>query len=139
MATPINNSNLPSVQSFKFEDYPGAEQWFSQFLNSLNLFVQPVYQLLDAGVGYQNLLIPRNYTKTITAPAAGSVTFNFSNPLKIAPTSVLLGNVYVIGNPTTHPTSPAVVYWHFSQGNIYVDNITNLTASTTYSVTLTVF
>ncbi len=132
----INQSNLPTNRRFRFEDYPGAEEWFAQFLSSLNLFIDPVYQILDGGIGYQNLLIPQIYTKTITAPATGNTTFNFSNPLRIAPQSVIVGNIYVSGRPTSHPTSPAVVYWHFSQGIVYIDNITNLTASTMYVVTL---
>lgn len=131
-------SNLPTTRRFKIEDYPGMPQSFAQFLNSLNLFVDPVYQILDGNVSYQNIIAPQNFTKVITTPASGSVTFNFTNPLKIVPSSVLLGNVYQGGNPSTHPSSPSVVYWHFSQGTIYVDNITNLTTSTTYVVTLAV-
>ena len=134
----INQSNLPTSRSFKFEDYPGAEQWFAQFLQSLNLFVDPVYQILNGGVNYQNLMIPRTYTQVITTPASGPVTFTFTNPIRIAPTSVLLGNVYVNGNPSSHPSSATCVYWHFSQGSVYIDDIPNLTASTTYVVTLVV-
>lgn len=138
MTTPINFSNLPTNRQFKFEDYPGAEQWFAQFLQSFNLFAGPVYDLLNGGITYQNLLIPKTFTKTITTPASGSVTFNFTNPIRIQPQAVLLGNVYVNGNPSSHPSSASCVYWHFSQGSIYVDNIPNLTASTTYVVTLVV-
>lgn len=133
-----NASNLPTIYNFKFEDYPGAPQWFAHFLSSLYLFVNPVYQILNGGVAYQNLQVPKLYTLTVTAPASGNTTFNFKNPLTISPTAVLLGNVYQSGNPSTHPSSPAQVYWHFSQGTIYVDNITNLTASTTYVVSLVV-
>jgi len=135
---PINNSNLPTSHQFKFEDYKGAPEFFRQFLNSLNLFVDPVYQLLNGGITYQNLVIPQLFTKTITSPASGDVTFNFTNPLKILPSAVLLGNIYVQGNRSSHPTDAAVVYWHESQGLIYVDNITNLSTSTTYVVTLVV-
>lgn len=139
MATPVNFSNLPTSRQFKFEDFPGAEQWFAQFLNALNLFVDPVYQILNGGVTYQNLLIPKTFTKIITTPASGATTFNFTNPIRITPQAVLLGNVYVNGNPSSHPSSATCVYWHFSQGTIYVDDIPNLTAATTYSVTLVVF
>lgn len=131
-------SNLPTSRRFKFEDFPGAPQWFAEFLRSLNLFVDPVYQILDGGVTYQNLHVPKIHTKMITTPASGAVTFNFVNPLKITPSAVLLGNVYVSGNPSSHPANPAVVYWHFSQGTIYVDNVTNLATSTTYVLTLVV-
>jgi len=135
---PINASNLPTNRTLKFEDFPGAEKWFAQFLQSLNLFMDPVYQILNGGVNYQNLTVPQLFTKTITTPASGSVTFNFTSPIRIAPSAVLLGNVYQGSSPSTHPSSPAVVYWHYSQGTIYVDNITNLTTSTTYTVTLVV-
>ncbi len=111
MAQPINSSNLPTNQEFKFENYPGAEQWFAQFLNSLNLFTTSIYQILNGGVTYQNLTIPQ---------------------------VVLLGNVSVNGQPSSHPSSASCVYWHFSQGSIYIDNIPNLTASTTYVITLVV-
>jgi len=58
--------------------------------------------------------------------------------LKIVPSAVVLGNVYVQGNPSNHPTNPVQVYWHFSQNIIYIDNLTNLTASTPYVITLVV-
>lgn len=136
--TPINTSNLPTNQEFKFENYPGAEEWFGQFLRSLNLFTTSVYGILNGGVTYQNLTAPKIFVKTITTPAAGAVTFNFVNPLRIQPSAVLLGNVYVNGQPSSHPASASCVYWHESQNSIYVDDIPNLTASTTYVITLVV-
>lgn len=138
MAT-VNQSNLPTISRFRFEDFPGAEPWFQQFLNTLNLFVIPVGDILNGGITTQNLVAPKFFTKTITAPSAGDVTFNFTNPLRVTPTSVIIGNIYVNGQPSSHPTDATCVYWHFSQGTIYIDNIPNLTASTTYVVTLLVF
>lgn len=134
----VNQSNLPTNRTFKFEDFPDAEKWFAQFLQALNLFVSPVYDLLNGGITYQNLMIPKTYTQVVTTPAAGSVTFNFTNPLRLNPTAVLIGNIYENQKPSTHPSSATSVYWHASQGSIYVDNIPNLTASTTYVITLVV-
>lgn len=135
---PINNSNLPTTQSFKFEDYAGAPQWFAQFLTALNLFVNPVSQILDGAITYQNLQIPKLFTKVITTPAAGEVAFNFTNPLRIQPSSVVIGNISENGQPSIHPTDASCVYWHLSQNVIYIDNIPNLTTSTTYVVTLSI-
>lgn len=135
---PVNTSNLPTSRLFRFEDFPGAEEWFGQFLQALNLFVDPVYQVLNGGVTYQNLTVPQLYTATITAPASGPVTFSFTNPIRIAPRAVLLGNVYKSSSPATHPSLASCVYWHFSQGTVYVDDIPNLTASTQYVITLVV-
>lgn len=134
----INSSNLPTTYTFKYEDYAEAPDWFSKFISNLNLFAAPTYQILNGGITYQNLIMPQIYTKTITTPASGSVTFNFTNPLRIQPRAVLLGNVYVNGNPSSHPSSASNVYWHLSQNVIYVDNITNLSTSTTYVVTLVI-
>jgi hypothetical protein len=132
----VAGSNLPTTRRFKFEDYKDAPQWFANFLQSLNLFIDPVYQILDGGVAYSNQIAPRFYTKTITTPASGAVTFNFSNPLSIIPSAVILGNVYKTSNTSTHPSSSSCVYWHFSQGIVYVDDIPNLDAATQYIVTL---
>lgn len=134
----INQSNLPTSRVFKFEDYPGAETWFAQFLQSLNLFVSPVYDVLNGGITYQNLMIPKTYSQVITTPTAGVVEFNFKNPLRLNPTAVIIGNIYKNGQPSNHPSSATCAYWHFSQGSIYIDDIPNLTASTTYAVTLVV-
>lgn len=131
-------SNVPTNRTFKFEDYPGAEQWFAQFLQALNLFTGAIYDMVNGNISYQNLTIPKTFTKTLTTPAAGSPTFTFANPLRIAPTWVVLGNVYQGTSTSTHPSSPPVVLWHYSQGTIYVDNVTNLTASTQYTLTLVV-
>jgi len=132
----INQSNLPTIQRFKYEDFPGAPQWFSQFLSSLNLFAPQVYQILNGGVNYGNLTIPQLYSTTITAPASGNTTFTFVNPLKISPSCVVIGNIYVFGTPSVHPTNATSVYWHYSQNSILVDNIPNLTPGTQYAVTL---
>jgi len=132
-------SNLPTVRRFKYEDYPDAPKWFEQFLSGLNLFVDPIYQMVGGNIGYSNILAPQLYTVTITAPASGNVTFNFTNPLRISPSGVTVGNIYETGKASTHPTSPVSIFWHSSQGTIYVDQVTNLTATKSYVVTLIVF
>lgn len=131
-------NNLPTNRRFKFEDYKDAPEWFASFLSSLNLFTDPIYQIIDGGIGYQNLMIPQLFTKTFTAPATGLVTFSFVNPLAIGPSSVVIGNLYENTTPSIHPADATTVYWHFSLGTIYVDDIPNLTSGTTYVVTFSV-
>ncbi len=57
--TVANQSNLPTNRTFRFEDFPDAEDWFRQFLQSLNLVVDPVYNILNGGVADQNLVAPQ--------------------------------------------------------------------------------
>ncbi len=132
-------SNLPTIYNFRFEDYPGAPPWFAQFLSSLYLFTNPVFQILNGGVAYQNLQSPQFYTQTVTAPATGNTTFNFKNPLAVTPTNIVIGNINEAGKPTAHPAVATSIYWHLSQGTIYVDNVVGLTAATTYVISLVVF
>lgn len=133
-----NTSNLPSVKTFKYEDYPKSPEWFRNFLVSLNYFATPVYQIINGGITYQNTISPQIYTATVTAPAAGDTTFNFTNPIKIQPQAVLLGNIYEQGDSAAHPSLETCVYWHISQNVIYIDSIPNLTPSTTYVITLAI-
>lgn len=132
----LNQSNLPTTQNFKFEDYPDAPEYFAQFLNALNYFVGPINQMVNGGITYQNLMIPQLFTKVITTPASGSVMFNFTNPLKIQPKAVVPGFISVTGNPSSHPSAATSVYWHLSQNSIYIDNIVGLSTSTSYTITL---
>ena len=135
----MTNSNIPTVRRFKVEDYPGSPEWFSTFLEGLNLFVDPVYQMVSGGLNYTNMMAPKIYSMTITAPAAGNPTTSFTNPLKLQPQGVVVGNVYASGNTATHPSVPVHVMWHYSGNTIYVDNIIGLTASTKYVLTFIVF
>lgn len=135
-----NSSNLPTVQRLKFEDYARDQNWkdaVRDLVNSLNLFMTPVYGILNGGVSYQNLTVPQLFTKTITASA--TTTFSFTNPLPISPSALVLGNVYQTGNTSTHPASVCQVMWHYSGNTIYIDNVIGLTSGTQYTLTLVVF
>ena len=131
-------SNLPTIQRLKYEDYANSQDWkdaIQKLVNALNLFLTPVYNILNRGISSQNLIAPQIYNKTITG--ATTTTFTFDNPLSIVPSAVLIGNVWS-GIPSTHPAVALQLYWHFTQGTIIVDNIVGLTAGTVYQIALVV-
>ncbi len=132
----INNSNLPSIQRVKYEDYKEAPNWFAQFLNTLNLFMTAVYNIINRGITYSNIgcLSPVSVQYT-----PGSTTgLTLTNPLIISPSVVIIGNVYEKGDTTTHPAAAVQIMWHFSQSKIFVDDVIGLTAGTTYILTVLV-
>ncbi len=136
MAT--SQSNLPTIQRLKYEDYARSTNWqqaMQGLVNSLNLFMTPVYDILNGGVGYLNLTTPQIYPTTITAAAV--TTFSFINPLSIQPQAVIIGNCWT-GIPTTHPAVALQVYWHYAGNTIVVDNVIGLTSGTIYHLTLVV-
>jgi|SRR6185436_9827069 len=131
-------SNLPTIQRLKYEDYARATGWqqATQLLvNSLNLFMTPVYDILNGGVNYTNLAIPQTYEKVITA--AATTTFSFINPLRALPKAVIVGNCWT-GLPSTHPSAALQVYWHITGSTIIVDNVVGLSSGTQYNLTLVI-
>ncbi len=134
----ISQSNLPSVQRLKYEDYARSGDWkqgLQALVSSLNLFMNPVYDILNGGITYMNLAVPQIYTKIITASA--TTTFTFVNPLSIQPSAVLIGNCWT-GLQSTHPAVALQPYWHYSGNSIIIDNIVGLTSGTQYTVTLVI-
>jgi hypothetical protein len=134
----MSNSNLPTVQRLKYEDYADASDWkdaMQKLVNTLNLFITPAYNIFNGGVNYQNLTAPQIVDKQITG--ATTTTFSFVNPLAILPRAVLIGNCWS-GIPSTHPAVALQIYWHNTQGTIVVDNIVGLTAGIVYNLSLVV-
>lgn len=134
----VNQSNLPTIQRLKYEDYARQPDWkqaFEALVASLNLYMTPVYNILNGGIGYMNLQIPQIVTQVITAGA--TTTFSFVNPLTTAPQAVILGNCWT-GLLSTHPAVALQVYWHYTGTTVIIDNIVGLTAGTSYNLTLVV-
>jgi hypothetical protein len=131
-----NNSNLPTVQRFKFEDYGGAPKWFEQFLMTLNLFVTAIYNIVNDGITYANLGVIQPFTFSFTP--GSTIGFKFINPITVNPTNVIIGNVYVGTQLQNHPAVVTQIYWHYAQGFIYVDNIIGLTTGVNYTISVQV-
>lgn len=131
-----NNSNLPSIQRIKFEDLKGAPEWFARFLDTLNLFMTAAYNIFNRGVTYANLAVIQPFQFQYTP--GSTIGFKFSNPIVGIPNSVILGNVYEGNNLQAHPLVVTQVYWHYSQGFVFIDNIIGLTAGTKYTVVVQV-
>jgi hypothetical protein len=131
-----NNSNLPSIQRIKFEDLKGAPDWFATFLESLNLFMTAIYNIVNKGITYANLAVIQPFQFQFTP--GSTIGFKFANPIVGIPNSVILGNVYVGDQFQNHPAVATQVYWHYSQGFIFIDNIVGLTAGVKYTVVVQV-
>lgn len=133
-----NQSNLPTLQRLKYEDYSRATDWqqaMQLLVNALNLFITPTYDILNGGIDYRNFATPQKYTTVVTAGA--TTTFSFVNPLSIQPEAVVIGNCWT-GIRSTHPAVALQVYWHIQGNTIVVDNIIGLTSGTQYSITLVI-
>jgi hypothetical protein len=136
MALNNNNSNVPTIQLIKYEDYKDAPKWFGEFLNTLNLFISPIYSIVNKGITYANLGVNQPFTFNFTPGA--TVGFKFTNPISVAPTNVIIGNVTVGGQLKVHPAGVTQLYWHYEQGFIFVDSIVGLTTGISYTISVQV-
>lgn len=132
-----NNSNLSSIQRIKFEDYKDAPDWFAHFLDSLNLFMTAQYNISNRGITYANLAVIQPFSFQFTPGA--TIGFNFASPVVGIPNGVVIGNVYEGNNLQAHPLVVTQIYWHYSQGFIFVDSIVGLTAGVKYTVVVQVW
>ncbi len=131
-------SNLPTIQRLKWEDVANAKTWqeaMQKLIETLNLFISPVYDILNGGVTMQNTVSPQIVAKTITAAAI--TTFTFTNPIKGQPSSVLVGNIWT-AIPTSHPGNTVQAFWHITGNQIVIDNVAGLTPGTSYNLTLVI-
>lgn len=141
MALGNSASNLPTIQRFDAGDYPKASKEFQQFLSTLNLFTQPVYNLLNQSLDITQNTKEEIYTFSLTAGAAATNnTFTFT-PRKFAgkPNGVIIGqcllsaaNPAAIGNPVT-------LDWVWSSSQVQILAIYGLTNGSTYSFTVRLF
>ncbi len=135
---------LPSTKRFYSEDYQEAENWFQRFLAQLNLFTEPMYNILNAGVDVDANTSEEIYTLQITSAGVASSdnTFLFT-PKKFvgAPHGIILGQcIYnaasgvatAVGNPVTFD-------WIYTGSQIQILAIYGLTATASYTLSLRIY
>ncbi len=100
----------PSIQRFYSDDYKEAPDWFKKtFLNTLNLFVFPVYNALN-----KNLTVDSNLNQgyiTISLTGSSTPTNNtasFLSPIQGDPVGVDVVNVQIIDTATPSYPSAAI-------------------------------
>jgi hypothetical protein len=136
-----STSNLPTIQRFYADDYAGSPKWFQAFLNTLNLFTQQVYNIVNAGITIANNTTEEIYTFSITAGAAATNnTFNFT-PKKFAgkPSGVILGQIMVVAPTITAVGAATSIDWVYNSGQVQIIAMYGLTNGTTYTVTVRIF
>lgn len=135
------NSNLPTIQRFYADDYAGAPKWFQQFLNTLNLFTQQVYNIVNAGINIASNTTEEIYTFTITAGAAATNNTFYFTPKKFQgqPKGVSIGQVMVIAPTVTAVGAAVTLDWIYNSGQVQVIAIYGLTNGTSYTLTVRIF
>jgi hypothetical protein len=135
--------SLPTVHRFYSEDYKAAPQWFQeQFLKTLNLYTDPIYNILNGGVDVTANTSEELYSFTIpnASATASNNTITFT-PQKFVgkPNGIIIGQC-LANTPTVTPIgAPVTLDWVFNAGQVRIIAIYGLTAALSYSFTIRIF
>lgn len=137
-------SNLPSIKRFFSEDYPDAPTWFQQFLNSLNLYTDPIYTILNGNVTANVNTADEIYTFDFVGVSSTATLNTFSfYPQRFAgkPNGVIVGQCLVNSSNgvATAVGGPFAIDWVWAGSQISIIAMYNLTANTSYTITLRIF
>lgn len=138
------SANLPSIKRFFNEDFQGSPPWFQRFISQLNLYTDPIYNLLNGSLVPGINTAEENYTLEVTnASATGSAnTFLFTpQTFKGTPQGILLGQCLwntetglatAIGNSVTFD-------WVWTGSQVSILAIYGLTAAESYTLNLRIY
>jgi hypothetical protein len=136
--------SLPSVKRWYAEDYKESPGWFSRFIGQLNLFAEPIYNLLNGGIVVGVNTTEEIYTLQIqnsSAIATGN-TFLFT-PKKFVgkPNGVLVGQCLyntTSGVPTA-VGNPVDLDWVWTGSQISILAIYGLSNTLSYTLSLRIY
>lgn len=124
----------PSQPQFQPPGPGGLDMWLPRFLQNLNQFivetVRSLLELQTSGPSYRALTINTGATVALSFPIV------FPNPLGRAPQDVHIARARATAGDFLGPTA---CFWTLtSTGQIQIDDISNLDASSSYEVILSV-
>lgn len=137
-------SNLPTITRLFAEDYKDSPDWFkSKFISTMNLFLQPIYGILNQGVDVtiNTKMEEYSFSFPCNSGTASSNTYNFTPRKYIGrPFGVIVAQCYntTAASPTAIGNS-VTIDWYFSGTNIYILAIYGLTSGQTYQMSLLIF
>ena len=121
------------------EQFIGAPEWFTKFIQQFNLLLEQVVKVLTNGLTISDNMDAQLYTFQILAGASADLnTTSFVCTMSKIPEVVMVGKVFS-SRVTTIMTSPVQVFWTVAGEKININSITGLTSGTNYSLTLVVF
>ncbi len=132
---------LPSVHRFYGEDFQESTDEFRRFVGQLNLFTDPMYQLMNQGIEITANTTEEIYILNIPAASATATdnTFLFT-PKKFigAPNGVIIGQALLSASVPTANSGPVTLDWVWTGSQVSILAIHNLTVGS-YQITLRIF
>lgn len=133
-------SDLPTIQRLFAEDFKEAPKWFTgNFLSTINLFMQAVYNILNQGIDITQNTKEEFYVLTLTSTGTPSSDTASFTPKKFVgtPTGVLICQCYDLTAAVPTAIGAAVtIDWYFSGSQVKILATYGLTSGHKYQLVL---
>jgi hypothetical protein len=118
------------------EEFREQSTWIGKLLQPINDFTQQLTQLFDNKITLQDNLSFQIHELDITIQASNNYPVFIKPKFNIKPVGLWVGNVFEIsGNPSVL-TNPVFVDWNLEGSQIRINNITGLTTSKRYKLSV---
>lgn len=136
--------NLPTTKRFYSEDYKESPAWFMRFLSQLNLYTEPIYNILNQGVDVTLNTDEEIYSLSVpNASATGSSNIFHFVPKKFvgAPHGILVGQCLLNSSTgvATAIGSQVTIDWVWTGSEVSILAVYGLTASKSYTLSLRIY
>lgn len=135
------STGLPSTKRFYGEDYTEAPAWFPRFLSQINLFTEPIYNILNGGVDVTQNTLEEFYTLQVNNASATATnnTMTFTPKKAFSKVISVLISQCLLNSTTGVPTAigaQVTLDWAWAGSQVSILAIYGLTAASDYTFTL---
>lgn len=136
-------ARLPEFKNVAAEEFPEQKTWIAKLLIPLNRFMLNVYSAFNKQISVNDNMQGEIKVGVFINPNNFPVKFTYSLFNKFgssapAPVAVMLGSL--VENGTTSPVSTAsTISWTYREGSVYIESISNLNTSKTYTASFVIF
>lgn len=132
---------LPTIKRFQSEDYKDSPSWFHRFIQAINLYTEPMFNLVNGNLALSANVNEEIYSFQITSGASAAVnTFLFSpKMLSGAPAGVVIAQCLPVLAVPTAVGNPVTLDWYWNGTQIQILAIYGLTNGVKYDVKVRIF
>lgn len=128
-------ANLPPIKRIIAEDFPDQKSWIAKLIWPLNTFMEGVVSALNKRLTFAENMNAQ--IKTIAVPGAQTMArVGFQSSIG-KPLAVFVASVVDRASPARVVRAPVAVDWNYSEGNIFINNISGLALTVIGDVTNT--
>lgn len=131
-------ANIPPLKRLSTEEFKDQSSWIGRLLSPLNDFFNHIAFAFNNQLTFKDNLFSEIREIDLNVLASGTYPYYFKCKFKSKPVGLWVCNAFeVAGTPSTLTTA-VYIDWEYVNGQIKVNNISGLTASKRYKISLVI-